>query len=556
MNWKRFLSLRKVELFTISAILALSAISFGIFNSKILFSDDWSFVVARFVFGNLYPIDLADRRPLLLALHYGLASLFGLQLQYYYFFNFVVISLSAILVYVIVRKIFPEQGWIASLVALAYLVYPVDYTRTWMITISNRFWWLVSLGAVWLLLEFVSSSKAWMYALALPGIAIPLGAYEAQFGVLLLAGVSIALFSRKAPIKHRFLVLAAVIVIGVAFSLWRTFLQTKFFQVKDAYVESLQFRPAILVERYLQGLYIFFIGWLDPIMAQLKLLGFNLIPWILFYSLACCVAMIWITSKTSSLDRLETHQKISEAKDYLKMFLIGIAFWIAGYFPIIALYRPALAPVSSRVNFYSVPGAAMMLVSVVALIATLLTNSNFTKRFTVTAIILPFILAGTYVQLQVNQENQLKWEAQKRIWNSVFTTIPNLQDECGIVIIIPGYQSLRPFETYPFVAGWEVDSGAQVLYNKPNIGGNYYYKDLQPAELLFVKRGFRQIPTDKPIPYKKLVFVYYDPASGTSTLVEDLEKTLGLSYPVSGYHPQENIISSKPSTTKFRWLVE
>ena len=127
--------------------------------------------------------------------------------------------------------------------------------------------------------------------------------------------------------------------------------------------------------------------------------------------------------------------------------LTGGAFWIAGYIPIIALYSPSLYGNASRVNSFAIAGASLMLVSVVAIIATLLARSISQIRFLSTAILLPFIIAGVFVQLQVNKERQIAWETQKTIWNGVFRTIPNIKDEKSIVIVIPGYEHLRPFQT-------------------------------------------------------------------------------------------------------------
>jgi hypothetical protein len=556
LNWKQFLASHKEALFTICIIFFVSLVSFGTFNSGILSSDDWSYFVAKYVFGTLHPINLSDRRPFILVLYYGLASLFGLQFQYYYFFNFLILFLSALMVYAILKRAFPAQAWMASLVALAYLIYPVDYTRTWLIMIYIRFWWLVSLGVIWLLMEYAASGKVWLYAIAALGIAIPLGAYEGQFGIILLASALIAYFANKAPLKRRLVILAGTIGIGFAFLLWRIYLQAWIFKIKDTYVETLQFSPVILVERYLHGLYIFFIGWLNPIQAQLKFMGVNIIPWVLVYIAICTATLVWISARTSTPSKLEAHHKISLAKSYFIIFLVGSALWVAGYIPIIALYRPALAIVSSRINSFAVPGAALMLVSGLAILATFVANSTLIKRSIVIAAVLPFIMLGIFVQLEINQENQIKWDTQRTIWNRVFAAIPNIQDQSGIVVIIPGYQNLRPFESFPFLSGWEIEAGAQILYNNPNIGGNYYYKDIQPVELLFTKNGFRPIPTDKIIPYKKLIFVFYDPQDNTVTLVKNLEDMLSLPFSVNNYNPLENIISAEPSTAEFRWLVE
>lgn len=556
MNWKHFLDSRKEQFFTILAIFIVSIVSFGTFNSTILSSDDWSYFVAKYVFGNLQPINLTDRRPLILVLYYVLASLFGLRFEFYYFFNYAILFLSALMVYVIVKRAFPEQKWIAGLVALIYLIYPVDYTRTWLIMIYIRFWWLVSLGVIWLLLEFAESGNKYIYSLAMLGVAIPLGAYEGQFGIILLTSFLITIFYKKTPTKHRLIILGSVIAITFAFLVWRTYIQPSFLEINDAYVEALQFNPAILITRYLNGLGIFTTFWFDPIYAQLKLSGLNLKNWSLLYISICSIAIIWISSRTAHSARLEISQKVSVAKSYIIIFLTGGAFWIAGFIPIILLYSPSLNGNASRVNSYAVMGASLMLVSIASAVATLLANSILTKRFLVICIILPFIFAGIFAQLQVNKENKISWETQKKIWNGVFEIIPNIKDQKRVVIIIPGYQQLLPFESYPFLSGWEVEACTQVLYNNPNIGGNFYYKDILPAELLFTKNGFRPIQTDKIIPYKKLIFVYYDSQSNRVELIEDLERELQLPFSVNNYNPGENIISAEPSTAEFRWLVQ
>ena len=556
MNWKHFLASRKDHFFTIIAIFIVTIISFSTFKSTILSSDDWSYFVAKYVFGNLHPINLTDRRPLILVLYFALASVFGLRLEYYYFFNFVILFLSALTVYVIAKRVFPGQQWIASLVALVYLIYPIDYTRTWLIMIYIRFWWLVSLGAIWLLLEFAESGNMFIFSLAMLGVAIPLGAYEGQFGIILLTSFLITFFYKKTPIKHRLILLGGVIAITFAFLVWRTYIQPKFLEINDAYVEGLQFDSAILVSRYLDGLRIFTSDWFDPIGAQLKLSGFNPINWSLLYILICSTTIIWISSRTARNVRLEISQKISAVKSYMIVFLTGGAFWIAGYIPIILLYSPSLNGNASRVNSYAVLGASLMMVSIASILATLLANSTLTKRLWIIGIILPFILIGIFTQLQINKENKITWETQKKIWNGVFETIPNINDQKRLVIIIPGYQQLRPFESYPFLSGWEIEAGTQVLYNNPDISGNFYYKDIVPVNLLFTKNGFRPIQTDRVIPYKKLIFVYYDPQANTAEVVEDLEKKLDLPFSVSNYNPSENIAPPEPSTADFRWLVQ
>ena len=222
MNRKFYLSLYKEQILTIFILLSISIISFNAFHSKIICSDDWSFVVSNYVFGKLHPIDLTDRRPLLLSSYYVLAAIFGLRFEYYYFVNFLILFSSACLVYFILKRVFPEYGWLASLTAIIFLIYPVDYTRTsWLIMINIRLAWLSGLAAIWLLLEFAKSGNRWSFVVAMIAIALPLGGYEGQIGVIAAAGVLIACCMSETPLKHRLMAFGGILLIGMLFLIWR-----------------------------------------------------------------------------------------------------------------------------------------------------------------------------------------------------------------------------------------------------------------------------------------------------------------------------------------------
>jgi hypothetical protein len=266
--------------------------------------------------------------------------------------------------------------------------------------------------------------------------------------------------------------------------------------------------------------------------------------------------MLWLITKFKGSTKLQPDQKSYLMKFYFKLFLIGGVLWFAGYFPIIALYNPSLSGYSSRVNVFAIPGASLSLISGLAILATILANSRIQIRLLTATLILPLIIAGIYIQLQVNRESQLAWETQTAIWNSVFKTIPNIQNNKKLVIVIPGYADLRPLQVYPFLTSWEINDGARALYNNPNVGGCYYYKDIEKDESHFTKNGFKPLLIDDIIPYKKLIFVYYDPQTQSAKLIENLEETFSLPFTTINYNPHENIKSAGPSTADFRWLVQ
>ena len=553
MNWKRFVASHKEQLVTVAVLLVTCLVSFGALDPTIISSDDWSSFVAKYAFGELQPLNLADRRPLTYTFYYGLSLLFGVHFAYIYFVNLLILFTSALLLYAILKRVHPGSGWLAALVALTTLVYPVDYTRTWVIMMYIRFCWLLSLGAIWLLLGYMETGHPWSYLLAMLGIVVPLGAYEGQLGVTLLAGILIALLPARVPARRRWVLLGSLLAICISFLAWRITLQPRFFDVQDAYVDAFQLNPALLVERYREGLQAFLSGWLPPLLAQLKLEGINPWPWLSVYAAIALLAVAWVRRSRASGPPPSSHQKASWLRTYALALLVGAAFWGAGYVPIIGLYGPSLAGNASRVNAFAVTGASLALVAVVAMVAGMVARSTRETPVLSTLMLLPFLLAGIFVQTRVNAERAAAWDTQKAIWNGVLETIPDLRDGGAVVIIIPGYTQMRPYQYLPFLSGWEVEAGAQVLYDNPQVGGYYYYR-LQEPDLLFSQNGFRQIPTDRTVPYRRLVFVEYDPGGGSVRLVTDLETAIPLLFQAKNYHPLEHI-GSKPPAAPLRWLV-
>ena len=550
---------KREQTITISILLIISIISFlptNLLTSPAIASDDWSLIVAPYAFGELKPFDLTNHRPTDSSFYYVMTSIFGLNFEYYYLLNVLIIFLSSVMIYTLTKRMFGQQTWLASLAALVYLIYPVDYTRTWIMMLYIRFWWLISLAAIWFLLDFVASGNKWKLALALTGFIIPLGAYEGQFGVVATAAFLIAAVSNDKPIARRLILIGSIIIIGIAFYLWRFHIQANIADIRYYSAGSFQFNPAALIERYLQGFDIFLSKWAAPLKIKPDSSGVQILIWALFYITICFFITLLASQKNAPTTKLLPKHKLPMLKAQFVLFLTGGVFWLAGYFPIIGLYNPSLNGHASRVNSFAIAGAALVLTAFVAIFSTALARSIPQIRPFAVAIIAPFILAGIFIQMQVNVENQATWETQREIWNGTFETIPNIQDKKGLVIIIPGYEKSHAFSIYPFSTAWEVDSGAKVLYNNQDINGYFYYKDLQDQQFEFKNNGVIPPGSERIIGYKRLIFVLYHPNENRVELVQNLEETLSLPLPVNNYTPQENIVPEQPSTADWRWLVQ
>jgi len=545
-----------ITFFILLIICIGSFLPFKSLTSPPITSDDWSLIVAPYAFDELKPINLANHRPIDLTFYYVLTSIFGLRFEYYYLLNVLVIFLSAVMVYALIKRTLTQYVWFASLATIVYLIYPVDYTRTWIMMLYIRFWWLVSLAAIWFLLDFVESGNKWKLALALLGVIVPLGAYEGQFGVIVMATLLIAIASKNKPLSRRLVLIGSILIIGILFYIWRFHIQANITEIRYYSAGAFEFNPLILISRYFQGFDIFFCRWLEPVKTQLGFSFFQILAGMVIYLALCILGTYLVFNTNTSQNKLQFKQKLPVLKEYFLFLLIGGAFWIAGYFPIIGLYSPSLNGHASRVNSFAIAGAALALIALAVILAVLLARSDLHFRPLAIALLMPFILAGIFVQGQMNIENRQIWETQRNIWHETFETIPNILDEKSLVIILPTGNQSDTLEAIPFTTAWEIDAGVKVLYNNPDIRGYFYYKDLPDPQFEFTKNGIIPQGTDRLIGYKRLIFVLYHPMENNVELVENLEGTLSLPFSVNNYSPHENIIPAEPTTTEFRWLVK
>lgn len=546
---------RQIIPFSLLFLVSLATYGFG--GSLGFFSDDWNDIVHHFVFGQMHAVNWADRRPFLLAVFSALSSIFGLQFQYYYLVNGLTLFLSAVVLYCIIQRLFPAWDWLSLPVSLVYLVYPVDFTRFWLMQLYIRVVWLIALYVLLLLIDFAFNGGKWKYGLILIGILLPLGAYEGPLGIMMSAPFLLAIFGHNIPRKRR-LALLAILLIGVFFVIWRLIIQPQVLNIHDSYLEAAQIPVSAILLRFIHALQAFTIDW--PILIS-QYLGIRIRYFLFVTGGASVVGMAaaylaGLIKADHRQELLSWEQKIPLFKACVRMLAIGVFFWLAGYVPIISVLDPTVIDIESRVNLFSIAGAALLLVAGLACFALLIAKSLRQVRWMTLAALIPLVLVSITIQVCAKNEKQAAWDEQKQIWNGVFETLPNLKDGTTVLIIIPGYEKLGPLQHRPFVSWWEVNSALEVLYNNPTLNARFYYRDIRYPKWWFNPDGALEIGVEKSIPYSKLILVYADPQTGSFHLVKHIEDQIPLSIQINDYDPGKNIIPLAPQTSLYRSLVK
>ena len=147
-----------------------------------LVQDDWTLVVANSVFGRSPAFDLLRDRPLDGLVFNLLYRLFDLNLWAYSLLNLLLFLGCAFLIYKIVDRCFPDYRPAGLLVALLALVYPANFTATWLTMLNNHMSWLLTLLGAWLLLVY--SEKAGQVRIIWANLLffLPLWIYEGSLG--------------------------------------------------------------------------------------------------------------------------------------------------------------------------------------------------------------------------------------------------------------------------------------------------------------------------------------------------------------------------------------
>ncbi|MGE5223800.1 MAG: hypothetical protein ACM3PY_15285 [Omnitrophica WOR_2 bacterium] len=501
------------------------------------------------------------RRPLEFTAYKFILTIFGVNIPVLYAINVFILFLSSFLLYWIIQELLPDHRYLAFATGLIYLFYPADYTRMWLMMISHHLAWMLILISFVLLIDFARNGHIISLLCALLLFTITLGEYEGQLGVMVAFCFLLVAIYWRIPWKRRLALLSPLLVAGL-FVIWRMIVQPAL-KVYDPYVSEFALSPEIFAQKIAMGFRVLLLSWTEPYLLFLNFPHKNIILFIIFgvavilFGMAAYVVYRLIGIKNlDSLTSITGKYKKEEIKMDLYLLLAGCALLVAGYLPVITIYQPSLYEVSTRVNFYAIPGAALMAAALLNLGAVLLANYAEQLRAMVLAGAVPLLLVGMTTQMMVQNASRQVWDGQKELWTQLFEIVPNAPDRTIVIFVLPGYKHLGFAQTPPFVASWEVNWGLQVLYNNPYLFGGYDYPDINVGgEVKMLPEGVLIESLETPIPYSKIIFVQYDPGIRRLKLMTRIEETLNLPFSVQGYNPIQNLLSAKANTLQYRYMV-
>ncbi len=515
------------------------------YSSPPIHSDDWS-ILSDQIFYGFQIFNIYDRRPLIDVPYFILASSFKTNLFYHYFVNFIILFLTCCVFYLVIKKSFPKHTWLALPIALVFIIYPLDFTKTWLVHIHAHLVLLLDLLVIFLLLEYKQNSKSWKLILANVLFIISLLIYEAGLGIVLMVAF-LLLFDTGTSRVNKLRIITITLFTGIFYIVWRAYLQPSIFNLQDAYLDQLNTNVITIARRYIIGLIYVPYSWVRPIAQFLGPSKFIVLGATGFMLIALTIGFLpRIIKSAKASESFYWADRVIVLKSLLMVFLIGFLTWAAGYFPAIVLKGPSLDGNSTRNNLFASAGASIMLVSLISsLVALKVKTYKEISRKTI-LLIIPFVILGMFFQLWSQNQRFISWEDQKFIWNKTIEIAPDLQDDTNVGIIIAGYDDLEYFQILPFTWRWDARNAIRLLYNNQTLEAFYYYLDRDVGFL-------NQIPDE--IEWSKTLLIYVDPHNNSSHILSQPEKILLLDDTTTGYNPELLISNFDTDSGIYRFLV-
>ncbi len=535
------------SLYPFLVLAALAFLANGLFFVPALYADDWTNGIEMLVNGSAQWVDVSNRRPLLSAPFLLQYRLFALNVSGQYLVIWFLYVVMAFLVYQIVSR-FPllRQHSFSLVVALLFLVYPTNYTHMWLTMLHIYLGFVLTLLYGYLLLRFAENGRWSILALALACLLISFGLYEGAIGLAAVWPLVLLFRFRQTRLSVRVSLITPLLLSG-GFAVWRAFGQQTL-GVEDHYVSQIATTPALLLSRLILGYRISLKwGWSYPIQQFL--------PWIpgtiaaFLFLVALALILVWLVrwamekghigESKGDISPWSFPQRVTNARPFSFLALLGLGLVGVGYFPIILVFLPTLNSFESRFNLFATVGGTLFFAATAMIFSLLMARNQRQARHLFLAATLPFITLGTATQAAVQYQTRVAWLEQKAIWQSLLAVAPDFVDDTLVLFILPGYQDRVGYQNWhrtPLYASWDATSAVRLFYDNPTLSADVFFPDINTEmEPVLMSDGLFTKDTAVLTSYAKIAAFVYESDTKTLTQIDELPNGLvrNIEFPVT-----------------------
>ncbi|HZD57785.1 MAG TPA: hypothetical protein VE136_13720 [Anaerolineales bacterium] len=536
------IALRK-QIFPILSLAFLTLAVYGPKIQPILFNDDWS-IIFMLKFNLMKPFMVHERRPL----HWFLAWLSNQFLPldravYAMDLMLVLISfISAVFIYFLVRQLLKNRADFALLTAALWLVFPNDYTRLYISTLGIRLAFALLLVLMILFTRFMKTEK-WLAAVPIiPLLVLSLLMYEGQLGLAFVWPFILMILYWHQISWRKILGMAGYYLAIAVFVYWKLAIQPQIYQ--DSKIEGLNLPPGEIFTRYFHAVGTVFGGFQFPYRDSSWLTSENMAILVAIVLGLIAIYRISVYLFDQQAPRTDIDKTL---KTNLYIFFSGVILWFAGYIPIILNYPPNIYGHLSRVNLFSIPGAALILLAIVHTILASMSESRRVAANLTTALVLMLIFVGSIVHLQTQEAYGQSWAEAKTFYQKLFSQVPDIKEGTHIILELSGYENNGALYRPLFSSSWAAWCAFRVLYDQDDLLVNYKYDRIAVPNYPAFNVLTSTLETDTISTIGdpgKLLVIAYDRQTQTLSVRKDLSRLQDY-VDQNGYSPEDRILPLK-----------
>lgn len=520
-------------------------------------ADDWRiFSNFHFFDGDLFPF-----RPLLGITLNGILTITGLNLRVLYPLLIGTHILSVIILYFTLRRLLPVQPTIVLIISVLFMVYPSDYTHTWLTMIASHIKNILLFTAIWLYLSFISDTTkfiSWFIGMLL--FIITFGISELHFGLI----AFLPIFGLK---KIRTGIITAIevifpVLICLVYIYWRFFIYSGPDYTKYP-IDWLAFIKELPGKLLLGYKCVLVYAWTAPIRG---ILGNFASSWKVLAVIILPAIFGLLTYKIVNLPfRNGLKFAIGYGSEKNKKAIIRLLVWIFYAFILVGLGFLPYLPVgniwiggdSGRMTSYAAIGASILLTLTVYSFSLIIGKRSTCARHFTVAILFPYIITAVFYQWCAQQGMITTWIQQRRMWSELLRLVPSVQPEtCIYIINVPEVKGI--WEYSPLVLPGEITGAVRLLYNDPSLCGGVFSRDESKIfgddGVKFFSDGIKPRFSVNRIPYEQVLMMEYK-YEGCLELLTRVPEQLIVDYsrPI---HLTMNRIRSFLADDTFHYLIE
>ena len=442
-------------------LLIACVFAFGLLIPQLgYYQDDWNVVFNHYRYGNNGIIDLLkyDGRPFASWIYIGSFAILGYKPIAWHIAALVMRWFSAVTIWSIFKRLWPNAGWQSFTAAIIFLIYPFFTLQPLAATFIHHWTGYLLFGLSILFMLRALQGRFWLNtSLALITQVLHLLTLEFYAGLELLRPILIwivlSTISQDVPkekIKNTLRIWLPYLIALILYFIWRGFLYQAPDEIRNA--------PVGLA------------ALLDTPFATLKLIAFDAIPdlvLILFSSwykilepaslnfsvsanrYAFLIGLVGFALSFFYLSKLDSPEK-SQNKSTTKMLVTGIIALLLGLVPVYAagfVIHTKIAPWNSRFGLGLLPGAALIITALI----------DFVVKVPRTRWVIISILFGLLLGWHVRYTNDFRWVWDKQVnfYRQLYLRAPDIS---------PGTAILSEEEFLMFMGDYPTSYGINLIY--------------------------------------------------------------------------------------------